>query len=76
MPKIATPTLAEHRELVWQRLYTAIAELMRERGYDAITLSDVAAAGVSRTAIYNHIRDKETSSSTSPASRPPSTSRR
>lgn len=60
MPRIAAPTLAEHRELIRQRLYTAFAELMRERGYDAITLSDVAAAaGVSRTAIYNHVRDKE-----------------
>jgi AcrR family transcriptional regulator len=61
MPKIAAPTIAEHRELVRHRLFAAFAELMRERGYDAITLADVAAAaGVSRTAIYNHVRDKET----------------
>lgn len=61
MPKIAAPTIAQHRELVRHRLFTAFGELMRERGYDAITLADVAAAaGVSRTAIYNHVRDKET----------------
>lgn len=34
--------------------------LIVERGYDAITLAEVAAAaGVGRTAVYNHFRDKE-----------------
>lgn len=35
-------------------------QLIAERGYDAITLADVAAgAGVGRTAVYNHFPDKE-----------------
>lgn len=35
-------------------------QLIVERGYDAITLADVAAdAGVGRTAVYNHFPDKE-----------------
>jgi AcrR family transcriptional regulator len=34
--------------------------LIVDRGYDAITLADVAAAaGVGRTAVYNHFADKE-----------------
>lgn len=35
-------------------------QLIVDRGYDAITLADVAAdAGVGRTAVYNHFADKE-----------------
>lgn len=35
-------------------------QLIVERGYDAITLAEVAAtAGVGRTAVYNHFPDKE-----------------
>ena len=35
-------------------------ELIAERGYDNISLADVAAgAGVGRTAVYNHFPDKE-----------------
>ena len=34
---------------------------MYERGYDAVTLADVAeAAGLARTAMYNYVPDKET----------------
>ncbi len=60
MPKIIGATLREHREEVRRRLFGALSELMKEQGFDAVTLSQVAArAGVGRTAVYNHFPDKE-----------------
>lgn len=60
MPKITGSTLMEHREQTRARLFAALSSLMRERGFDAVTLSDIAAtAGVGRTAVYNHFPDKE-----------------
>jgi len=60
MPKIIGATLREHREQVRTRLFDALAELIAEQGFDAVTLSQVAArAGVGRTAVYNHFPDKE-----------------
>jgi AcrR family transcriptional regulator len=45
---------------VRDRLFAALTELIADRGYDAITLADVAAAaGIGRTAVYNHFPDKE-----------------
>jgi AcrR family transcriptional regulator len=53
-------SLADHRDQVRQRLFTAMKQLIVQRGYDVITLADVAAeAGVGRTAVYNHFPDKE-----------------
>ncbi|MBE9373732.1 TetR/AcrR family transcriptional regulator [Saccharopolyspora sp. HNM0983] len=61
MPKIIGSSLEEHREQMHERLFAALAELLDERGYDALSLADVAArAGVSRTAMYNYFKDKET----------------
>lgn len=60
MPKIIGATLHEHREQTRQRLFAALSELMAERGFDAISLADIAAAaGIGRTAVYNHFADKE-----------------
>ncbi len=60
MPKIIGGSLTEHREQTRTRLFAALESLMLERGFDAITLADIAAeAGVGRTALYNHFRDKE-----------------
>ncbi|MCL2422886.1 MAG: TetR/AcrR family transcriptional regulator [Micrococcales bacterium] len=60
MPKIIAPTLREHREQVRRRLFKSLSELIMEQGFDAVTLSQVAArAGVGRTALYNHFEDKE-----------------
>ena len=60
MPKIIGDSLAEHREVIRQRIFTALTELLRQRGFDALSLADVAAtAGVARTAMYNHFRTKE-----------------
>ncbi len=60
MPKIIGGSLHEHREQTRQRLFTALATLMEERGFDAISFAEIAqAAGVGRTAVYNHFADKE-----------------
>lgn len=60
MPKITAGTLAEHRTQTRERVFTAFAELMDERGYSTISLADIAArAGIGRTAFYNHFPDKE-----------------
>lgn len=60
MPKIIGGSLQEHREQTRQRLFTALSALMAERGFDAITFAEIAsAAGVGRTAVYNHFADKE-----------------
>lgn len=60
MPKIIGGSLHEHREQTRQKLFAALSTLMTERGFDAITLAEIAAAaGVGRTAVYNHFPDKE-----------------
>ena len=60
MPKIIGASLSEHREQTRARLYASLSALMADRGFDSITLADIAAgAGVSRTAVYNHVPDKE-----------------
>ena len=43
------------------RVFDSFSELLYERGYDALTLAEIAkAAGMARTAIYNYFPDKET----------------
>lgn len=60
MPKIIGGSLHEHREQTRRRLFTALSALMADRGFEVITLADVAAAaGIGRTAVYNHFPDKE-----------------
>jgi len=60
VPKIIGGSLSEHRERTRLKLFAALATLMLERGFDALTMSDIAAkAGVGRTAVYNHFPDKE-----------------
>jgi AcrR family transcriptional regulator len=60
VPKITGKSLEEHRERTNARIFAAIAELLDQRGYDAITLADIAsAAGLARTAMYNYYSDKE-----------------
>lgn len=60
MPKIIGATIAEHRERTRDALFGALARLMVERGFDEISMADLAAeAGIGRTAVYNHFADKE-----------------
>ena len=60
MPKIIGESLASHRELTRARLFEALGSLMGEQSFESITMSQIAErAGVGRTAVYNHVADKE-----------------
>ncbi|GAA1992111.1 TetR/AcrR family transcriptional regulator [Amycolatopsis minnesotensis] len=60
MPKIIGGSLTAHREQVRAKVFDALRAQLYERGFDAVTLAGVAsAAGVGRTAIYNHFPDRE-----------------
>lgn len=60
MPKISASNLHEHRISVTDRLLDAYGELVRSKGYEGVSLADVAAqAGIARTAIYNYFADRE-----------------
>lgn len=60
VPKITGGSLEAHREQTRSRLYAALSSLMAEHAFDAITMAQIAeAAGIGRTAIYNHVQDKE-----------------
>ncbi|MBB3663486.1 MULTISPECIES: TetR/AcrR family transcriptional regulator [Prauserella salsuginis group] len=60
MPKIIGSSLDEHRRQVREKVFDALRNQLYERGFEAITLSGVAAeAGVGRTAMYNHFPDRE-----------------
>lgn len=60
MPKIIGSTLAEHRARTRDKLFAALATLLEQRGFDSITLAEIATeAGVGRTAVYNHFKDKD-----------------
>ncbi|MCO7194569.1 TetR/AcrR family transcriptional regulator [Pseudonocardia sp. McavD-2-B] len=59
MPKVLG-SLATHREQVRERVFDALRGQLYERGFDTVTLSGVAAAaGVGRTALYNHFPDRQ-----------------
>lgn len=60
MPRIEAETVVEHREALRRRVFDAFAALMAERGYDGISMAQIAArADLGRTAIYHHFPDKE-----------------
>jgi AcrR family transcriptional regulator len=60
MPRVTGGSLEAHRRAATTRVFEAFARLMYERGYDAITLADIAeAAGMARTSMYNYYPSKE-----------------
>ena len=60
MPKVIGGSLLAHREHTTAKIFGALRTLLYERGYDALSLADVAeASGMSRTAMYNYFPDKE-----------------
>ncbi|MBC3192734.1 TetR/AcrR family transcriptional regulator [Pseudonocardia sp. C8] len=60
MPKLIGDSLATHREQVRERVFAALRAQLYERGFEAVTLSGVAAAaGVGRSAMYNHFPDRQ-----------------
>lgn len=61
MPKIIGASLEEHRARTRDQIFDALGELMESEDYEALTFSRIAtAAGVGRTAMYNHFPDKDT----------------
>lgn len=60
MPKVTGGSVAAHRQATREAIFAAFAALVYERGYDALSLADVAAAaGMSRTTMYNYFADKD-----------------
>ncbi|MDT9594512.1 TetR/AcrR family transcriptional regulator [Nocardioides zeae] len=60
MPKITGDSLSSHREQIRERVFAAFVDLVAERSFDAITMAQLAErAGVGRTTIYHHFRDKD-----------------
>lgn len=60
MPRIVGESLVEHRERLRRQVFSAFADLMGERSFDAISMAAIAErAGIGRTAIYHHFPDKE-----------------
>ncbi len=56
MPKIAAPTVAEHRAMIQRRLVDAAEEIMRSGSPDKLTAGAVtAAAGIARNSIYRYV---------------------
>lgn len=52
--------MAAHRQATRDAIFAAFSKLVYERGYDAVSLADVAAAaGMSRTTMYNYFGDKD-----------------
>ncbi|MCL6422343.1 TetR/AcrR family transcriptional regulator [Brachybacterium sp. JHP9] len=61
MPKIIGASLGEHRERTREKVFAALGALMEHDAFEDITFSRIAeAAGVGRTAMYNHFPDKAT----------------
>ncbi len=61
MPKIIGGSLEEHRLQTRARIFTALGDLMESEDFEELTFSRIAAAaGVGRTALYNHFPDKDT----------------
>lgn len=60
MPRVTGGSVAAHRADTTARIFASLRELLYERGYDALSLADVAEhAGMARTAMYNYFPDKE-----------------
>lgn len=59
MPRVMGGSVRSHREKMLARIFEAVHGLLYERGYDGISLAEVAeAAGMSRTSMYNYFPDK------------------
>lgn len=53
-------SLEAHRTATLDRIFEALTRLMYERGYDALSLADIAAdVGIARTAMYNYFASKD-----------------
>lgn len=61
MPKIIGSSLDEHRERTREKIFAALGDLLESEDFEQLTFSRIAqAAGVGRTAMYNHFPDQGT----------------
>lgn len=60
MDELAPPRpMSQRAQANRDRIYTAAITLIREQGYDAVTMTDIAkAAGVARASVFNHFPAK------------------
>ena len=59
MPKITAPSVAEHVATQEAAVFEAAVGLFLERGYDQVSLADIAAAvGLARNSLYRYFPDK------------------
>jgi len=59
VPRVIGGSVRSHREKMLDRIFEAVHGLLYERGYDGISLAEIAeAAGMSRTSMYNYFPDK------------------
>lgn len=60
MPKIVGGSLEAHRAATRDRVFDALVRLLQDRPFAQITMAQLAAeAGVGRSALYNHFKDKD-----------------
>ena len=60
VPKILGDSLQEHRETTRERVFEALVTLLAHEPFSQITMAQVAAeAGIGRSALYNHFKDKD-----------------
>jgi AcrR family transcriptional regulator len=60
VPRVNAATVAEHRRQLLAHVFSSFGEVVGDRGYDAVTLADVAKdVGLTRTALYHYFPDKE-----------------
>ena len=60
MPRITGPDIATHVARQEEAVVRAAVELFAERGFAAVTLTDIAAAvGLKRTSLYRYFPDKD-----------------
>lgn len=59
MPRITAPSVAEHHARQRRRILTAAVDLFIERGYDRVSLADIATqVGLARNSLYRYFASK------------------
>ena len=60
MPRIAAPTVKEHRDQKHEAILDAVGAILAEQGYDGVELSAVGErVGLARTSLYRYARHKD-----------------
>lgn len=60
MPRIAAPTVKEHRDQKHEAILDAVGSILAEQGYEGVELSAVGErVGLARTSLYRYARHKD-----------------